>query len=71
MHSSPWYLGTVLLPSCFKTKLLMVSTRMCFIPCHVISLTQNRFFGKAVLGLIQAFSFNWLYFEIGRGLGLR
>ena len=23
------------------------------------------FFGKAVLGLIQAFSFNWLYFEIG------
>ena len=24
----------------------------------------NAFFGKAVLGLIQAFSFNWLYFEI-------
>lgn len=24
----------------------------------------NGFFGKAVLGLIQAFSFNWLYFEI-------
>lgn len=24
----------------------------------------NDFFGKAVLGLIQAFSFNWLYFEI-------
>ena len=41
---------------------------------HPISsdcLTQKRFFGKAVLGLIQAFSFNWLYFEIGMGLGLR
>ena len=25
-----------------------------------------RFFGKAVLGLIQAFCFNWLYFEIGQ-----
>lgn len=24
----------------------------------------NAFFGKAVLGLIQAFTFNWLYFEI-------
>ena len=24
----------------------------------------NAFFGKAVLGLIQAFCFNWLYFEI-------
>ncbi|KAL2041084.1 hypothetical protein N7G274_006028 [Stereocaulon virgatum] len=24
----------------------------------------NAFFGKAVLGLIQAFSFNWMYFEI-------
>ena len=24
----------------------------------------NSFFGKAVLGLIQAFSFNWIYFEI-------
>ncbi|KAF2432248.1 hypothetical protein EJ08DRAFT_609485 [Tothia fuscella] len=24
----------------------------------------NDFFGKAVLGLIQAFTFNWLYFEI-------
>ena len=24
----------------------------------------NAFFGKAVLGLIQAFSFNWLYFEV-------
>lgn len=24
----------------------------------------NAFFGKAVLGLIQAFAFNWLYFEI-------
>ena len=24
----------------------------------------NGFFGKAVLGLIQAFAFNWLYFEI-------
>lgn len=27
----------------------------------------NAFFGKAVLGLIQAFSFNWLYFEIDSG----
>ena len=25
-----------------------------------------RFFGKAILGLIQAFCFNWLYFEIGQ-----
>ncbi|KAL8827765.1 MAG: hypothetical protein Q9191_002993 [Dirinaria sp. TL-2023a] len=24
----------------------------------------NAFFGKAILGLIQAFSFNWIYFEI-------
>jgi low temperature requirement protein LtrA len=24
----------------------------------------NAFFGKAVLGLIQAFTFNWIYFEI-------
>lgn len=24
----------------------------------------NAFFGKAILGLIQAFCFNWLYFEI-------
>ena len=24
----------------------------------------NAFFGKAVLGLIQAFSFNWIYFEV-------
>ncbi|KAF2755241.1 hypothetical protein EJ05DRAFT_442447 [Pseudovirgaria hyperparasitica] len=24
----------------------------------------NGFFGKAVLGLVQAFSFNWLYFEL-------
>ena len=24
----------------------------------------NAFFGKAALGLIQAFSFNWIYFEI-------
>lgn len=24
----------------------------------------NAFFGKAVLGLVQAFTFNWLYFEI-------
>lgn len=24
----------------------------------------NAFFGKAALGLIQAFSFNWLYFEV-------
>lgn len=26
----------------------------------------NAFFGKAVLGLIQAFTFNWLYFEIDK-----
>jgi len=25
-----------------------------------------RFFGKAVLGLIQAFGSNWMYFEIGK-----
>lgn len=25
----------------------------------------NAFFGKAILGLVQAFCFNWLYFEIG------
>lgn len=24
----------------------------------------NAFFGKAILGLIQAFAFNWIYFEI-------
>ncbi|KAF2097442.1 hypothetical protein NA57DRAFT_58029 [Rhizodiscina lignyota] len=24
----------------------------------------NAFFGKAVLGLVQAFAFNWLYFEV-------
>ncbi len=24
----------------------------------------NAFLGKAILGLIQAFAFNWLYFEI-------
>lgn len=24
----------------------------------------NRFYGKAVLGLIQAFAFNWMYFEV-------
>jgi low temperature requirement protein LtrA len=24
----------------------------------------NSFFGKAVLGLIQAFAYNWIYFEI-------
>ena len=29
----------------------------------------SRFFGKAILGLIQAFSINWIYFEIdGDGL---
>lgn len=27
----------------------------------------NAFFGKAALGLIQAFAFNWLYFEIDAG----
>lgn len=46
----------------------MVSTRM-----HRLLLIKQdclselcRFFGKAVLGLIQAFCFNWLYFEIGQ-----
>ena len=45
----------------------MVSTRM-----HRLLLVKQdclsgicRFFGKAILGLIQAFCFNWLYFEIG------
>ncbi|KAI9670122.1 MAG: hypothetical protein M1817_004459 [Caeruleum heppii] len=28
------------------------------------SLGLNAFFGKAILGLVQAFAFNWLYFEI-------
>ncbi|KAJ8115459.1 hypothetical protein OPT61_g2910 [Boeremia exigua] len=27
-------------------------------------MSVNAFFGKAVLGLIQAFTFNWIYFEI-------
>lgn len=71
MHSSPWYLGTALLSSCFRTKPLMGSMRMRFIPCQVNLLKQRRFFGKAVLGLIQAFSFNWLYFEIGMGVETR
>lgn len=39
--------------------------RMYCIPSQAKLLRKNRFFGKAVLGLIQAFSFNWLYFEIG------
>lgn len=65
MHSLPWYLGTVLLPSYFRTGQLMASTRMCLIPFQLNLLKLNRFFGKAVFGLIQAFSFNWLYFEIG------
>ena len=26
--------------------------------------TWHRFYGKAILGLMQAFSFNWIYFEI-------
>lgn len=29
-----------------------------------VPMGMNAFFGKAVLGLIQAFVFNWLYFEI-------
>lgn len=28
------------------------------------SFALNAFFGKAALGLIQAFSFNWIYFEV-------
>lgn len=28
------------------------------------SMGVNAFFGKAVLGLVQAFAFNWIYFEI-------
>ena len=67
MHSSPWYLGTALLLFYIRTKPLMESMRMCFIPFEATMPTPNRFFGKAVLGLIQAFSFNWLYFEIGMG----
>ena len=70
MHSLPWYLGTVLLPFYFRTKPLMASMRMPFVPCQITLLKQRRFFGKAVLGLIQAFSFNWLYFEIGMGVEL-
>ena len=67
MHSSPWFLGIALLPSCSRIKPLTALMRMRFVPFHVNLLTQSRFFGKAVLGLIQAFSFNWLYFEIGMG----
>ncbi|KAF2733993.1 hypothetical protein EJ04DRAFT_467326 [Polyplosphaeria fusca] len=29
-----------------------------------VEMGANAFFGKAVLGLIQAFAFNWIYFEI-------
>ena len=29
-----------------------------------VAMGANAFFGKAVLGLIQAFVFNWLYFEV-------
>ncbi len=29
-----------------------------------VKMPMNAFFGKAVLGMIQAFSFNWMYFEI-------
>ena len=63
----PWSLGTALFHSCFRTKPLTVLTRMCFVLFQVNLLTGSRFFGKAILGLIQAFSFNWLYFEIGTG----
>ncbi|KAI9819803.1 MAG: hypothetical protein M1832_003878 [Thelocarpon impressellum] len=31
---------------------------------NTASVGINAFFGKAVLGLVQAFAFNWLYFEI-------
>ncbi len=65
MRSSPWYSVTALLPSYSRTKPLMVSMRMQFILFSSQLAEMNRFFGKAVLGLIQAFSFNWLYFEIG------
>ncbi len=44
----------------------MVSTRMCTASTpEMHSLSGSSFFGKAVLGLIQAFCFNWMYFEIG------
>ena len=49
----------------------MASMRICFASFEVNLLIQTSFFGKAVLGLIQAFSFNWLYFEIGMGLRVR
>jgi low temperature requirement protein LtrA len=31
---------------------------------NAASLGLNAFFGKAVLGLVQAFCFNWIYFEL-------
>lgn len=49
----------------------MASMRMWFILFPTNLLKQNRFFGKAVLGLIQAFCFNWLYFEIGISVELQ
>lgn len=31
---------------------------------NAASFGLNAFFGKAVLGLLQAFCFNWIYFEL-------
>lgn len=54
-----------------KTKRMNAFVTLVFGYSVVALLYQNRaaygvnaFFGKAVLGLIQAFCFNWLYFEI-------
>jgi hypothetical protein len=30
----------------------------------IASFGLNAFFGKAALGLVQAFCFNWIYFEL-------
>ena len=68
MRLSLWCSGTALSPSYFRTELITVSMRMCFVLLQDRLITQDRFFGKAALGLIQDFSFNWLYFEIGMGI---
>src|SRR5215471_3665267 len=33
-------------------------------PNSTDKMIMSSFFGKAILGLIQAFAFNWIYFEI-------
>jgi low temperature requirement protein LtrA len=37
---------------------------------NAASFGLNAFFGKAVLGLLQAFCFNWIYFELDGKLNL-